>query len=124
PEPAQHRHWRKSYALRAALSDVSDRHETLRTIFANDDVGPVQVVLPPSSAVPELSIVDTDEQGLAEQLSVVTKHEFDLETGPTFRGWLFRLGEDESVLVLLLHHIVGDGWSLSVLMRDIASAYV
>lgn len=111
-------------ALRAALSDVSDRHETLRTIFANDDVGPVQVVLPSSSGAPELSIVDTDEQGLAEQLSEVTKHEFDLETGPALRGWLFRLGEDESVLVLLLHHIVGDGWSLGVLMRDIASAYV
>ncbi|WP_461112655.1 amino acid adenylation domain-containing protein, partial [Streptomyces chlorus] len=110
-------------ALRAALADVSVRHEALRTVFAEDDAGAVQIVLPPGQAVPELTVSDVDERCLDEALTEVARHAFDLAQEPPLRGWLLRLHETESVLVLLLHHIAGDGWSLRPFLRDVTSAY-
>ncbi|EFE65511.1 peptide synthetase 3 [Streptomyces viridosporus ATCC 14672] len=110
-------------ALRAALADVADRHEVLRTVFAEDADGAVQVVLPPGEAVPELTVSDVDEGGLGEALAEVARHAFDLAQEPPLRGRLLRLSETESVLALVLHHIAGDGWSLRPFLRDVTSAY-
>ncbi|NEC20693.1 condensation domain-containing protein, partial [Streptomyces parvus] len=111
-------------ALAAALADVVTRHETLRTVFAEDEQGPHQVVLDPARARPELLVVRTDEAGLAEELRRAARQGFDLVAEPPLRTHLFELGEDEHVLMLLVHHIASDGgWSTPVMVRDLTTAY-
>ncbi|MFJ7048679.1 non-ribosomal peptide synthase/polyketide synthase [Streptomyces sp. NPDC101112] len=109
-------------ALTAALADVASRHEALRTVFAEDEHGPHQVVLPPS-AVPPLSVVRTGEDALDECLAAAVRTPFDLAAEPPLRATLFDLGEDAYVLLLVLHHIAGDGASMAPLARDLAEAY-
>ncbi|KUN18767.1 hypothetical protein AQJ23_39195 [Streptomyces antibioticus] len=105
-------------ALAAALTDVVARHETLRTVFPEIDGEPVQQVLPAHRTRPELVLVDGDGE-LAEE----TRHAFDLTRDIPIRGRLFRLGPDDHVLLVLLHHIAGDGASLEPLARDLSTAY-
>uniref|UniRef100_UPI003D73D192 amino acid adenylation domain-containing protein n=1 Tax=Streptomyces chartreusis TaxID=1969 RepID=UPI003D73D192 len=107
-------------ALTAALDDLSARHEALRTVFAEDGHGPHQVVLP---SVPPLSVVSVDEEGLAERLTEEVRTPFDLTAQPPLRATLFDRAESEYVLLLVLHHIAGDGASMAPLARDLATAY-
>ncbi|MEU2794855.1 condensation domain-containing protein, partial [Streptomyces sp. NPDC007100] len=110
-------------ALRAALSDVVTRHETLRTVFTEDGEGTYQVVVEPDKHTPDLAVVATSEAELPAQLREATRYEFDLTSDNPLRGWLFGLDEQEHVLVLVLHHIAADGWSLPLLARDLMVAY-
>ncbi|NBH12574.1 non-ribosomal peptide synthetase, partial [Amycolatopsis sp. SID8362] len=100
-------------ALAAALSDVAGRHESLRTYYAEDESGQYQVVLD-SFEVP----FEVATGSVAE----AARTPFDLATAPPVRSWLFGEG-DEHVLLVLTHHIAGDGWSIPVLLRDLAEAY-
>ncbi|WP_233512736.1 non-ribosomal peptide synthetase [Micromonospora deserti] len=109
-------------ALRAALADVAARHESLRTVIDQRDGQPVQRVLPVGAATPPLLIRD-DPGGLAVRLTEAARHPFDLATEPPLRAWLFPTGADGHVLLVLLHHIAGDEWSMAPLMRDLATAY-
>ncbi|MDX2961157.1 non-ribosomal peptide synthase/polyketide synthase [Streptomyces acidiscabies] len=108
-------------ALRLALGDVTDRHESLRTVFPDVDGVPHQHIL--TDAHPALTVIDTDEAGLPEALARAASHGFDLATEIPLRAKLFTLAPEEHVLLLLLHHIAGDGWSLRPLSRDLATAY-
>ncbi|MEV6816479.1 amino acid adenylation domain-containing protein, partial [Micromonospora sp. NPDC051296] len=110
-------------ALRAALGDVVARHESLRTQFPTDRDGPIQVVLDPAASRPVLIELDTDEAELSARLRAAARYGFDLATEIPIRAWLFRLGPAEHVLLLLVHHIAGDGWSMGPLARDLATAY-
>ncbi|MGP3924193.1 amino acid adenylation domain-containing protein [Streptomyces sp. 8N616] len=110
-------------ALRQALSDVVARHESLRTVFAEDADGFHQVVLEPEAARVELPVHEVTESELRDQLAAAARHAFDLATEPPLRAWLFALSEREHVLMLLLHHIAGDGWSMRPLVRDLSAAY-
>ncbi|WP_343298609.1 amino acid adenylation domain-containing protein, partial [Streptomyces sp. SID1034] len=110
-------------ALQAALSDVVERHEALRTVFPEQDGEPFQQVLTAAEAVPELEVVAADEQGLDRALEVAAGRSFDLAKDLLLRARLFTLAEDESVLLLLKHHMVSDGWSTGLLMRDLSTAY-
>ncbi|MFD3514399.1 amino acid adenylation domain-containing protein [Streptomyces sp. NPDC058657] len=110
-------------ALRAALADVVTRHETLRTVFAEGPEGPRQVVLDAAAAAPGLPETHLDEAGLETALAAATRHEFDLLAETPLRCTLFTLGAGEHVLLLLLHHVSGDGWSVPVLVRDLLTAY-
>ncbi|MFH9426635.1 condensation domain-containing protein, partial [Streptomyces sp. NPDC017529] len=110
-------------ALRAALSDVVTRHETLRTVFTEDGEGTYQVVVEPEKHIPDLAAVATSEAELPARLREATRYEFDLTNDNPLRGWLFGLDEQEHVLVLVLHHIAADGWSLPLLARDLMVAY-
>ncbi|WP_078535445.1 amino acid adenylation domain-containing protein [Streptomyces pristinaespiralis] len=111
-------------ALTAALADLVARHETLRTVFPEgDDGSPHQLVLDPGAARPALHPRDTTQDDLATELAAAARHCFDLTTELPLRATLFRLAEDEHVLLLLLHHIAGDGWSLAPLARDLVTAY-
>ncbi|MFF0208614.1 amino acid adenylation domain-containing protein [Streptomyces althioticus] len=111
-------------ALAAALADVVTRHETLRTIFAEDDQGPHQIVLTPERARPGLQVTRIDEAALAEELRRAARRGFDLAAEPPLRVHLFELGEDEHLLLLLVHHIASDGgWSTPVMVRDLTTAY-
>ncbi|WP_395367080.1 amino acid adenylation domain-containing protein [Streptomyces sp. YH02] len=106
-------------ALRAALDMVVARHEPLRTRFPELDGRPVQAVDP--AAVVPLPIVEvTDEQTfLRSQVDIP----MDLVGGPVFRAALGRIGATEHVLLLCVHHIAADGWSLSLLAGEISEAY-
>ncbi|MEW5929610.1 MAG: amino acid adenylation domain-containing protein [Gemmatimonadota bacterium] len=115
-------------ALRASLDALVRRHETLRTTFAEQGGVPVQVVHP--AAPVELRELDLRELPEAEReagaehlASEETLRPFDLARGPLLRSTLLRLGEEEHVLLFTLHHVVGDGWSMQVLVREVSALY-
>ncbi|MGK5552278.1 amino acid adenylation domain-containing protein [Actinomadura kijaniata] len=110
-------------ALETALADVVARHETLRTIFPDASGTARQLVLDPATARPRLPVADTDETRLPGELAAEAGRGFDLSVEPPLRARLFRLGEDRHVLLLVLHHIAGDGWSMAPLARDVITAY-
>jgi amino acid adenylation domain-containing protein/non-ribosomal peptide synthase protein (TIGR01720 family) len=108
-------------ALTAALGDVAARHETLRTAYPAHDGTPYQQIQP-AAAVP-LAVTATTEGALAAALTAELEIGFDLAAGPPLRATLFTLGATDHVLLLVLHHIASDGWSLAPLTRDLATAY-
>ena len=110
-------------ALEAALGDLVERHESLRTIFPDTLGVPRQVILDAGVARPRLSVTAIDEGSLAGALSGAARTGFDLAREPPLRVHLFALGESEHVVLLLLHHIAGDGWSLAPLLRDLGRFY-
>src|SRR5262249_30476480 len=110
-------------AFEAALGDVVERHESLRTIFPDTLGVPRQVILEPSAARPRLAVVSVSEEALPAALSAAARQGFDLASELPLRAHLFVLGEREQVVLVVLHHIAGDGWSLVPLARDVAAFY-
>ncbi|KAK1914319.1 hypothetical protein P3342_007565 [Pyrenophora teres f. teres] len=111
-------------ALHSALLAVERRHETLRTTFATVDGASVQVVQPFQAK--DLNIIDIvpgDEQGLTEAVHQDHSTPFDLRTQPGWRVTVYRVGEHDHVLSIVMHHIISDGWSVDVLMRELAGFY-
>ncbi len=108
-------------ALRAALGDVVARHESLRTVFPEADGAPYQHVL--DSASVELPAADITETELPEALKSAARYAFDLAAEIPLRAELFTVSEHRHVLVLVVHHIAGDGWSLGPLATDLTRAY-
>ncbi|RSM44579.1 non-ribosomal peptide synthetase [Amycolatopsis balhimycina DSM 5908] len=108
-------------ALGAALTALVERHESLRTTFPTVEGRGVQVVGPPVAVRPDIRAVaasDVDDALLAE-----VQRPFDLARGPLFRATVLRLGEDDHLLVLVLHHIVTDGWSMGLLAGELGLLY-
>ncbi|VEG45704.1 linear gramicidin synthetase subunit D [Mycolicibacterium flavescens] len=113
-------------ALGAALVDVVDRHESLRTVFGDIDGVPYQQVLPPQRAQLGWQVVDAtgwSQHQLVEAIGVVARHTFDLANEIPLRARLFSVAEDEHVLAAVVHHIAADGWSLTPLVADLGQAY-
>ncbi|MFJ1449355.1 amino acid adenylation domain-containing protein [Bacillus halotolerans] len=110
-------------ALQAALYDLISRHESLRTIFPESQGTSYQRILDADQARPDLYVTEMKKEELSERLADAARYSFDLAAEPAFRAELFVIGPDEYVLLLLVHHIVGDGWSLTPLTRDLAAAY-
>src|SRR5262245_57416840 len=110
-------------ALEAALGDVVERHESLRTIFLERDGVPRQQILAASAARPRLIVESVTEAKLPAALTNAARAGFDLSDEPPLRAHLFGLAADEHVLLLLVHHIAGDGWSLAPLTRDLSRFY-
>ena len=113
-------------ALGAALADVVGRHESLRTLFVAPDGIPQQVVVPVERAQLGWEVVDATgwpAARLGEAIDEVVGHPFDLATEIPLRATLFRLGDDEHVLVAVVHHIAADGWSIRLLAGDLGVAY-
>ncbi|MCK9899586.1 amino acid adenylation domain-containing protein [Frankia sp. Cpl3] len=112
-------------ALRSALVDVVGRHESLRTLFLSEGGEPFQVVVPVAGVdVDRLwEVVDVDESGLQAALDGASRWGFDLGVELPVRAWLFRVGPEDHVLLVLIHHIAGDGWSLGPFYRDLDAAY-
>ncbi|MFE9421944.1 amino acid adenylation domain-containing protein [Kitasatospora sp. NPDC006697] len=110
-------------ALAAALRDVLERHEVLRTVFRTEEDEPYQHILPMAELDWELEPVRTEPSGTAELVAGAAGHRFDLATEVPVRAWLFEESATEHVLVLVVHHIAGDGWSMAPLARDVSTAY-
>ncbi|HLJ34872.1 MAG TPA: condensation domain-containing protein, partial [Ktedonobacteraceae bacterium] len=115
-------------ALERSLRTIVQRHESLRTTFATVQGQPVQVVTSsPKVSVPLIDLSGFDlserEPEVQRQADRESLHSFDLARGPLLRIKLFRLSETEHVAVLNIHHIVSDGWSTTVLLRDLAVVY-
>ncbi|MFJ2194288.1 condensation domain-containing protein, partial [Kitasatospora sp. NPDC087861] len=106
-------------ALDAALHDVVERHEVLRTIYPTVDGHPRQQVRPADSVDRLLTVGAYDATALAR----ATAHTFDLGAELPIRAWLFSHGETEHTLLVVVHHIAGDGWSMGPLAHDISTAY-
>ena len=115
-------------ALERSLSEIVRRHEVLRTTFHSIDGEPVQVI---AEAQPQqLEVIDLSELPQAEREAKAermaneeTMQPFDLTRGPLFRFRLVRLGAEQHILLLTMHHIISDGWSLGVLGRELAALY-
>jgi amino acid adenylation domain-containing protein/non-ribosomal peptide synthase protein (TIGR01720 family) len=115
-------------ALARSLSEIQRRHEALRTVFASTHGDPVQIVLPPAEfrlATVDLSSLPEGarEWRMLELVAEESGRPFDLSQGPLWRGSLIRLAPREHVMVLVVHHIVSDGWSMGVLVRELMALY-
>ncbi|HEX3130209.1 MAG TPA: amino acid adenylation domain-containing protein, partial [Thermoanaerobaculia bacterium] len=112
-------------ALEAALAEVVRRHEVLRTTFSFGKEGPVQVIHEPGFRMTRVDLSNHPERE-AELLRLGREEggrPFDLQRGPLLRGTLVRLAEDDHAVLVTMHHIVSDGWSLGVLVRETALLY-
>ncbi|WP_443042806.1 non-ribosomal peptide synthetase [Streptomyces sp. NBC_00344] len=112
-----------THALHTALTDVITRHETLRTLFPERKGVPEQLVLEPDHVHVHTEVDDVTESELQEHIDRTTAQPIDIERDIPIRVRLLRLGAEEYVLVLVVHHIAADGWSLAPLAQDLGHAY-
>jgi amino acid adenylation domain-containing protein len=122
-------------ALRAALSRIVQRHESLRTTFDTEDGQPVQrigVAGEGNFALREHDLRGANElaraaaqreQALRDCLEDEAREPFDLQRGPLIRGRLIRCAADEHVLLISMHHLISDGWSMGVLLEELSTLY-
>ncbi|MCG6495239.1 non-ribosomal peptide synthase/polyketide synthase [Kitasatospora sp. A2-31] len=110
-------------ALRAALADLVARHESLRTVFPETDGRARQEVLAIEQAAPELLLTDVAQADLDEQVRRLAQTGFELAKELPVRAHLLRVSAEDHVLLLVVHHIAGDGWSMAPLARDLSVAY-
>ncbi|HYH80774.1 MAG TPA: amino acid adenylation domain-containing protein [Longimicrobium sp.] len=113
-------------ALRRALAEIVRRHEPLRTVFARGDGGPVQVIRPAGAL--ELPVTDLAPradaaEALARMMDERARLPFDLERGPLLRLHLVRTAPDAHCLLVDMHHVVSDGWSMERFHAELAALY-
>jgi amino acid adenylation domain-containing protein len=114
--------------LERVLSEIVRRHESLRTTFPAIDGQPIQVIHPARPVnLSVINLADLPKQELeaaAHRLVVEeAQSPFDLATGPLLRAILLQLGEDDQIIIFTLHHIISDGWSTGVLVREVVQLY-
>src|SRR5262245_23060766 len=115
-------------ALGRSLNEIVVRHEVLRTSFPSRDGEPRQKIHELSDLQPDfIDLMESDERErkrkLDEALGEEARRGFDLSSGPLIRAKLIRLAEDEHVLVVTMHHIVSDGWSMEIIIREVSQLY-
>ncbi|MBH0120393.1 amino acid adenylation domain-containing protein, partial [Rhodococcus sp. CX] len=110
-------------ALGAALHDVLDRHESLRTVYPTGPHGPSQRILAADDVPLNLDVVTTDEQDALDRIREFVATGFDVTVDVPLRARLFAVGRDEHIAVLVVHHIAADGASAEPLARDLITAY-
>ena len=118
----------KAEALEESLNEVVRRHDVLRTRFVDEEGVPVQEVLPELKIlIPTIDLGHVPEPDRAAQATRLIEQEarcpFDLKQAPLLRATLLRLGEQEHIALFTMHHIVSDGWSMGVLVREITELY-
>jgi len=108
--------------LHTSFQRIVDRHESLRTVFAQAAGRPTQHVLP--DAVVALPLVEAgSEEDALTQIMADMRVPFELEKGPLLRLKLYRLADDDHILFMMAHHIITDGWSTGLVLRELAAHY-
>ncbi|MGV9822402.1 amino acid adenylation domain-containing protein, partial [Nocardia xishanensis] len=110
-------------ALAAAARDVLERHEALRTRYPDTDEGPVQDVLDAAAVPFDATPIPVRPSEIDGRIAEFVAAGFDVTVAPPVRAALFQLAADEHVLVVVLHHICADGYSIAPLTRDLVRAY-
>lgn len=117
-------------ALRRAIVMVGQRHEMLRTRFESDEGNPTQIAMSAETTPIAMSVVNFSgrtrgyrDAEVQRFLQEEAKRPFDLSAGPLWRAVLVRLGSEEHILLITLHHIAADGWSCGVLLNELAALY-
>jgi amino acid adenylation domain-containing protein len=114
-------------ALREALAAMVERHEPLRTVYTVTDNEVVQIIRPGSQVempIEDLSALHGDQRAAADQIiQAQARIPFDLEHDLMLRAHLIRLAEREHILLICIHHIAADGWSMTIFFRELASLY-
>ncbi|WP_181799209.1 amino acid adenylation domain-containing protein [Kitasatospora acidiphila] len=110
-------------AIAEALRDVVGRHEVLRTVLPVVDGEPFQRVLSADEAGFEVPVVTVEAAGLDAAVAEAAAYAFDLSSEIPLRATLFAVSQDDHALVVVVHHIAGDGWSTAPLARDVSVAY-
>lgn len=113
-------------SLRDALNALYQRHEILRTVFVDSGSEPRQKVLDGTNfelCYDDLRTANLEEKDLEEKLSIEAHHVFDLHTGPLFIGKIFHVTEDQYWLFFNMHHIISDGWSTELLIKELTTLY-
>jgi amino acid adenylation domain-containing protein len=115
-------------ALSRGINEIVRRHESLRTTFRLEAEGPVQVIHPPAPL--EVPLIDLSGVGdaareaeLERQLDREAHWAFDMERGPLLRARIFCVSQGHHVLSLVIHHILGDGWSMGIFVRELTALY-
>jgi amino acid adenylation domain-containing protein len=109
--------------LHEAVNDLIARHEILRTTYPSHDGDPCQHILPPDQARIPLPVTATTDHDLPARLRQAAAEPFTLATDQPIRAHLFATSPHTHVLLLVIHHIATDGWSMRPLIRDLATAY-
>ncbi|MGF1488110.1 MAG: amino acid adenylation domain-containing protein, partial [Prochloraceae cyanobacterium] len=109
------------FALDKAFSEIIRRHEVLRTRFRSIDGIPVQAISPPNNF--KISTIEVLEEEVQSHILQQTQTPFDLSEDNLVRSSLLCLGDREYILVIVMHHIVADGWSLGVFIRELCQLY-
>ena len=115
-------------ALERSLKEIIERHEILRTVFPVMGGVPIQAIRPSEeSALEVMDVRGATREARKEQgqrlCEEETRRPFDLAKGPLFRSVMIRLGEDDQILSMTMHHIVSDGWSMRILHRELSVLY-
>ncbi|MEV7319542.1 non-ribosomal peptide synthase/polyketide synthase [Streptomyces sp. NPDC093970] len=110
-------------ALRAALRDVTGRHEALRTVFPMDEGEPYQRIVPAAEAEPSFIVTDAAEDDLPALIEAAQRRPFDLAVELPLRCEVFRLDAGDHVVAVVLHHITTDEWSDRPFIADLDTAY-
>ncbi|HVG17568.1 MAG TPA: amino acid adenylation domain-containing protein [Blastocatellia bacterium] len=114
--------------LERTVNEIARRHEVVRTTFSMEQPALSQVIHPPSPQVlPVVDLSDVSERGREAEARLLTAEEaqrpFDLSEGPLFRVKLLKMAEDDHILLSTMHHIVADGWSMGILLREVQALY-
>ena len=114
--------------LEASLGEVVRRHESLRTVFRQQAGRPIQLIEPPRPVrIPLIDLGELGEAASRAEISRLAAEEagrgFDLTLGPLMRASVARVGDGRQLLLLTMHHIISDGWSMSVLVNEMKSVY-
>ncbi|WP_256980998.1 MULTISPECIES: non-ribosomal peptide synthase/polyketide synthase [unclassified Rhodococcus (in: high G+C Gram-positive bacteria)] len=110
-------------ALQRAVSDVIERHETLRSVYPDSPEGPHQVIVPMSEVPTTLEVIDTDAESVTARVLELLSATFDVTTRVPLKTALFRVSDTEFVLGMVIHHISADGLSVMPLSTDVMTAY-
>jgi amino acid adenylation domain-containing protein len=115
-------------ALEQSLNEITRRHEILRTTFTDVDGEPIQIIMPAMTlSLPVLDFrahaMADGERNFQRLATREAQQPFDLAAGPLWRTHLVRLGDEEYILLVVMHHIISDGWSMALFIQEIASLY-
>ncbi|OHT47031.1 non-ribosomal peptide synthetase [Flavobacterium tructae] len=113
--------------LAEAFQILVKRHESLRTVFKEDDQGNLgQYIVPMAQYSEALQFTDLNNataEVLSNHANTLQRHAFDLEKGPLFIGEIVKTATDHHILMLNMHHIIGDGWSMGILSKEFITIY-